>query len=323
MASTILRLVLTYDPTTSTLIGRLYNQDNIPNSEAPDPVGVVATYFIYRNNVLIAEVGDIGDTLFFDIPPPTCGTNYRVVVIFSINGVPQPASTSNITIGPNYIIGGSLLSQRPIGEGLVNVRLARLPGVTPTNIVWANNYELFNPVNPFSVFATNNGIYEVAFQSVETGYAYYSAIEVTNSLPAMYLKIVGNDGNIYGTFGTPTNVSDLFFVPVNGTAPYRYRIYVNGQQVSNNSFLPLAGLSAGDLIYVYVTDCCGIVLEADTFILPCGLLSSNIRVKTNKSNKSIKSNNFNSNFILLPYPRPTKGRPRRLPKPPQPKNRRR
>ena len=348
-----LHVVLSYEPFTSTLVAELYDQNNQPNSESPNPFIILATYRFYSNNELINEIVN-GDRVEFAIPRPECATEYRVIVTFIIDDIIQSGSTASIVVGGDFIYG-EFIRQKTIPGGVL-LELVPPPGlVAPINIIWAHNYQIFSPLAD-TFIAPGNGIYEVAFQNFFTGLSYYSAIEVTQSSPEMYIKIVGNDGNIYGTFGTPQSVDNLLFLTVGAQEPITYKLYVNGTQISDNPFLSLSLLEAGDLIYFYATDCCGIVLTADTFILPCGTPPSfpvpqrnaisfktreknsftdfhigrhaNRGIINDDANNRIINNDTNNNrikhipttIIPAPFPRPDKSkRPLPLPLPPKPR----
>jgi hypothetical protein len=137
------------------------------------------------------------------------------------------------------------------------------------DILWYYNYEPFTPVDPSMFVAVYNGIYEVEFYDPFTTIKYYASTEVTQAQTAYYIKITGDDGNIYGVLGIPQSVSMLTFTTVAQNCPYTYKIYVNGVQVSNAPVLTITNLVADDTIVVVVTDCCGAQLTATTYILPC------------------------------------------------------
>ncbi len=278
-----LHVVLTYDPLISELVAEFYDQNNIPNSALPEPFTIIATYRFFRNGVFIQEIMN-GDRVALAIQRPICSDGYNVFVTYTANSVIQPASSDSIVIGSNFIYG-NFISQSTIPGG-VSLSLSPPVGIVPIGIQWAKNYRYMDPqpVDPLSFIATGNGIYEVMFQSLITGLTYIAATQVTQSSPAMYIKTIGNDGNIYGIFGTPQNISTLLFLPIDANSPYRNRVYVNSTLISDNSFLSLTNLVAGDLINFILTDCCDIVLTATTFILPCGIVPiNNISASDNKS----------------------------------------
>lgn len=322
MSDANLHIVLTYDPFFSVLIASFYTKNNIPNSDLPVPYDINGTYiFIQDDNTSTEIIGN--DPVLLAIPRPTCSTRYNVTVVYTANGVIQPLSTAIIVIGQNYIINNAFISQSINIDNTITLTIVSPTGVTPVNIQWAYNYNLITPLNPLSILASENGIYEIAFQNTLNGFTYYSTTEVINANPAMYLKIFGDDGNLYGTFGAPSNIPTLYFSPIGTTIPVRYKIYVNGILYSNNSFLNLATITTGSLIYIYAIDCYGITLSANTFILPCGVLPVTTLLTADTDDEiitSIKSKNiFKSQNIstLDAIPRPIKGRPSRLPNPPK------
>src|SRR5205085_1153068 len=132
------------------------------------------------------------------------------------------------------------------------------------------------------------------------GYTYYATTEVINVTPSVYIKIIANDGNLYGPFGTPVypngtpvypngtpvypngfeiNLTNLFFIPINAKSPYRYKIYVNNTQISSNQFISLRGLNADDNITVLITDYSGIKIMANTIVLS---LTETQQIRKNK-----------------------------------------
>jgi len=263
-----LHVVLSYDSLLSSLIAEFYNENNIPNSALPIPFTIVATYRFLRNGVLFQEITG-GDRVVLPIPAPKCTDSYTVVVLYTANAIVQPASINSIIIGTTFVYG-TFLTQTTIPGGVV-VNLTLPTGLVASNIEWAYNYKLFNPqpINPNSVVAKGNGIYEVKFVDLVTGLKYYAAVEVTGSTKASYLKIVGNNGSIFGLFGTPRNIFTLYFYPIGARDPIRNKVYVNRILYSDNPFVSLVGLRIGDLIDFVIIDCCDIVLKAKTFILPC------------------------------------------------------
>jgi len=293
-----LHVVLNYEPFTSTLIAELYDSQNQPNSQLPVPFIIVASYRFFRNGEFIQEI-DNGDRVEFLIPRTLCSVEYRVFVSYTANGIEQPLSTASTVIGNNFVYG-AFIFQTSIPGG-IQLHLAPPPLIgIPINITWAKNYQIITPTPPNTFIAPGNGIYEVSFQSIITGLSYYAAIEVTGSSSASYVKTIGNDGNLYGTFGTPRSVENISFFPINVTNPVQNKIFVNGIQYSDNSFLNLTQLNIGDLIYFLTTDCCGITLSANTFILPCGFTPfSKNKSKSKKNNK----------ITPEPYPRPIDNRP--------------
>jgi hypothetical protein len=284
-----LHVVLSYNSFLSQLIAEFYNQNNIANSALPVPFTIVATYRFFRNGIFISEIVN-GDRVVLPITTPICSDGYSVFVTYTANGIVQPASSDSIVIGTNLIYG-SFISQTTIPGG-VSLNLVPPTGIIPTGIQWARNYQLLSPqpINPLHFIAPGNGIYEVRFQSLITGLTYIAAVEVTQSSPATYIKTIGNDGNLYGLFGTPQNVTSLLFFPIDANAPYRSKIYVNGILISDNSFLTTSRLVAGDLINVFITDCCDIVLSATTFILPCGPVPLTSATKADTKSYSVPSN---------------------------------
>ncbi|XWV25890.1 putative orfan [Tupanvirus soda lake] len=319
-----LHVVLFYDHFTSNLIAELRDANNIPNSLLPNPYIINATYRFIKNGQLYQEIIN-GDRVELAISRPTCSDEYRVFVFYTANGVVQPLSLDTIIIGQDFIYGTFIQEQTIPGGEILNL----IPpiGVTPTNILWAYNYEILDPqpVDPLHVVAQGNGIYEVAFQSNATGLSYYSAVEVTESSDSMYVKILGNDGLLYGTFGVPQYITSLQILPVGAQQPYRYKTFVNGIQVSDNPFITLSNFTEGDLIYFYVTDCCDITLIANTFILPCGELPNlpptiPLRITSRAKNITNQHSKHNNAIILKSFPRPNKNRPLRIAKPPKPHN---
>ncbi|XWV24653.1 putative ORFan [Tupanvirus deep ocean] len=319
-----LHVVLFYDLITSTLIAELRNANNVPNYLLPEPFDISATYRFIRNEQLYQEIVN-GDRVELEIPRPSCSDEYRVYALYTANSIVQPLSVDTIVIGQDFIYG-TFIDEQIIPGGVI-LNLVPPVGVTPTNIVWVYNYEILDPqpADPFNVVAQGNGIYEVAFQSNETGLSYYTAIEVIESTPSMYVKILGNDGLLYGTFGVPQNVTSLIIFPVGGQQPYRYKTFVNGVQISDNRFINLINHSEGDLIYFYVTDCCDITLIANTFVLSCGTLPDftptvPLGIQSRKNNIVVQHSKHNTVINLKPYPRPNKQRPIQIAKPPKPRN---
>jgi hypothetical protein len=51
-----------------------------------------------------------------------------------------------------------------------------------------------------------------------------------------------------------------------GNAPFRFRIFVNGNLVTTLTRLPLDNLNPGDIIVVQAIDCCGNILVGQTYI---------------------------------------------------------
>lgn len=310
-----LHVVLNYIPVGSTLNAQLYNNQGIPNSSLVPPYIIVGTYTFFRDGVQIAQSVGV-PTATVTVLPPACGTVFSVTVSYTAAtpggpAIPQTDSEASITVGSDYIYGdGAYITQSSIPGGIM-LTLTPPVGLTPlNNIVWAKNYEILDPSPALSFIAPGNGIYEVAFQSSVTGLSYYGITEVTGSSPAQYVRTIGNDGNLYGTFGTPLSVDLLTFIPVGGNAPYRSRVYLNGVQYSDNNFINLQNLAAEDLIYYYSVDNCGIILSANTFLLPCGLLVPLIAKTTTPTVVQT---------AVEQYPRPTKdNRPPELPAPPAP-----
>jgi hypothetical protein len=120
-----------------------------------------------------------------------------------------------------------------------------------------------------------NGIYEVEFYDSNgndgNGLTYYSAVEVTEARYASYIKLVGDDMQIYGILGTPTTVSTLTIVVVAPNCPFIYKVYVNNVlRISSILTINLVNLNLvpGDTIVVLVTNCCDVTLSATTYILP-------------------------------------------------------
>jgi hypothetical protein len=280
----VYHLQLTYDQNNSTLFAQIVDANGNPSLNITS-----ATYTLFKNGQNIGTF--IGTpSLTFNIPIPTSATTYRVYVAFTITADPSSYTTdASIIIDQSFALSSSQIIQNVNGDGTVTLTL--LAPLGATNIQWAYNYELFTPSDPLSFTVSQNGIYEASYISGPNLFSFYSITEVVDASPAIYIRTVGNDGNLYGTFGTPQNVDTLTFVPVNGTSPFRYKIYVNGKLYSDASFINLSGLDPLTLIYVYVTDCCGIVISANTYILP-------------------------SSPIIIP--RPITGRPAALPAPPTP-----
>lgn len=258
-----LHVVLIFDPTTNNLIAEIYD-GTTPNFLLPVPFVINGLYRFFRNGVLINQVVG-GDVVSSIIPPPVGTESFLVTVNYTANGIGQPVSTSTLVVGPNYIYG-DFLTQTTIPGGVVLTVTAPL-GVTPTNIQWAHNYQIFVPTNPLTTIANGNGVYEIRFTGLENGHTYISAVNVTGSQPAKYLLTIGSDGNLYGTFGTPRNVTLLAFIPENLVPPLLYHIYVNGIQYSDNSSIVITRLDPGTVIDVVVTDCCGTIVTANTTIL--------------------------------------------------------
>lgn len=271
-----LHVVLSYFPATTTLVAELYNQENVPNASLPVPFVIVGTYRFYANDLLIAEING-ADAVELVITPPLCSSNYRVDATYTANAVLQPLSTALITVGSDYIFGKYLRSTTiPGGEQLL---LAVPTGVTPSNIVWSGNYQILTPqpIVPTALIALGNGIYEVSFRDTVSGYLYYSTIEATMSSEASYLRLVGSDGEIYGSNGTPQTAGRLTIVPVDAQAPYRYRNYVNGVLYNDFSSINLANLTPNDRLDLFVVDCCGITLSANTFVVGCSVITPLVR----------------------------------------------
>lgn len=307
MTDANLHVYATYDPISSTLTAALYNTNNIPN---PFPASVIVDYNVSRNggpsNDFLGSLLPGNPALIPVEPPIACTDFFNIFATYTFNGIPQPPSFLHIVVGLDFVIGNNFLVQTPNLDGTVTLTVVPPIGITPINVTWAYNYDLFTPFNPLTVIATKNGIYEVAFQGLEDGLTYYSAIEVTTTSPTMYVKILGSDGNIYGIFGTPRTVTNLFFVPVDANAPFRYKVYVNNLLFSNNPFISLQSLSPGDLITIIIIDCCNIRLIGHTFLLSCGLPIPPRIGKENNQIQAITNNIFDKVKRLTNPPKPKK-----------------
>ena len=166
-----------------------------------------------------------------------------------------------------YIYSSQYLVQTPlIGTTTSNITLIPPDGITITNITWAHNYKIVKPLDTSNVIAQTNGIYEVSFQCLENDYICHSIIEITNTKPNPYIKLLGLDGNIYGTFGTDKMASGLFILPIGVTAPYSYQIFVNNEYISDNPFITISYFKTNNIFEFIVSDCNGFILTADTSI---------------------------------------------------------
>lgn len=261
--SSNLHVVLIYDPVVNNLIAEIYDGD-IPNFQLPVPYVINGTYKFYRNGDLINQIIG-GDVISFVIPAPIETESYWVTVDYTANGIPQPLSISSLVIGPNYIYG-NFLTKTVIPGGTILTVTAPL-GITPVNIEWARNYKKFIPSDILNTPANGNGVYEISFTGLQNGYTYISAVQVTTSQPSKYILMIGSDGNLYGSFGIPSTVESVHFTTIDPDTPFLYHVYVNNVQYSDNNSLRIAQLNPGDNITILVTDCCGIVIEATTFIL--------------------------------------------------------
>jgi len=248
-------------------------------------------YTFYTNNVEAPEFGPIipqPNLQYTVILPPNQvnGTLWNALVACrdSITQDVITTTTGSITIGRGFAQSNSFIIQTLNLDGTVTLTLVPLPGTLTQNIFWAYNYELLKPSNPLQFTVNKNGIYEVSFLSGSELFAYYGITEVTQADPTVYIKIISDDNNLYGTFGTPISVNTLRFEAV-GTCASSYKIFVGGKYYSNSPTLNLANIPPLTLIYAYITDTCGIVLSANTYILPPG---------------------------PLPVPRPITGRPKPL-----------
>jgi hypothetical protein len=271
-----LHVVLSYFPGTTTLVAELYNQENIPNSALPIPFVVVGTYRFYANDVLIAEINGT-DRVELVITAPLCSSNYRVDAIYTADAIIQPLTTALITVGSDYIFGRYIRSATiPGGEQLF---LAPPVGVVPDNIIWSGNYQVLvpQPIDPLTIIAMGNGIYEVSFRDTVSGYLYYSTFEATMSSETSYVRLVGSDGELYGSNGAPQTAGRLNIEPIDAQAPYRYRNYVNGVLYNDFSSINLAILNANDRLDFFVIDCCGVVLTANTFVVGCSIITPIVR----------------------------------------------
>ena len=258
-----LHVILTYNPNNQHLIAEFY-QGAIPNSSLPDPFIINANYTFFRNGVQLVEIIN-GDRVEIDVSSPICNDVYSVVVSYTANGNIFPPVVSSTVVGIDYIFNNDMIIRE--ANSLI---LVPPTGVVPTTIQWAYNYHVFIPSDSLIVDASLNGIYEVKF--VANGTTYIAAIEVNDSgnTNTFYIKILGNDGSIYGTFGTPRIIESLLFIPVFGNQPFRYKVYINNMQVSTNSFLSLVNLTNA-FIYVIITDCCDLTANGNTVLLSCGI----------------------------------------------------
>lgn len=272
MSNANLHVNLFYDPIITSLTAALYTADNIPNFLLPVPFVIVARYVFYQNGVEFAAI-DAGDIVTLTITPPTCVDEYRVVVTYTANGFVQPASVATVIVGLNYINGASFIAKILNPNQTVTLTILSPPNgaITPVDIKWSYNYQPLIPPNPASVIASQNGIYEVSFRALENTFIYFSTVEVTEVIPVSYLKLTGSNGSIYGVSGTPLVAQALFATPVNAAPPFRYKITVNGQTVSNEAYISLENLNPGDILYFFACNCACLRLVANTFILSCSI----------------------------------------------------
>lgn len=282
MSDANLHLVLIYVPIENLLIASFYDQYGNP---VPGSVVIEAAYSVFLNDRLVSEIVGGNNQPIQIGDESQCADEYKVIAIYTVNGILQPATVASIILMQGIIINNGSISQHKNGHDSVNLQLILPISDSVLDITWTYNYESFVPTDPYNFNVHKNGIYEVLFVGASTN-IYLATIEVVDTSPEMYIKIIGNDDNLYGVYGIPPNVKSIIFIPIDARSPYRYKIYVDGVRVSNNNFLSLTNLQPGSEIFVCVTDCCDIVLSADTSILSCGRSFST--QKNYKSRKLLK-----------------------------------
>lgn len=304
--SGVLHLVLTYLSHSHTLVAELYNSDNIPNSKSSNPYLVNASYTLLKNNVFEEIYVDMGDKIEIPVEYLLCGDEYKIFVEYTADGIAYPYSVAKLIIDSSYVFG-SYIVQNIISNKKISLRIVPPFEVTPANIQWAYNYELIKQ-NGEELIVCENGIYEVAFRCSKTCMAYYSILEVTDAQPAMYIRIIGNDDNLYGTMGIPKSILEIKFVPVNFNSALINSIYVGKSFVVNDTKYSLSKMTPSTLIHFYTYSICGIGLVANTFVLPSRTIK-----KTSDGHSPIH-HPFGNSCSHIKYPRPSNGRPLPLPK---------
>lgn len=303
--SDVLHVVLVYIPDKHILVAELYNDDNIPNSKLPNPYLINASYTLLKNNVFEDNFIDMSDRIEIPIHFLSCGDEYKIFVEYTANEIAYPYSVASLIISSDYIFG-SYVSQKKLPNNLVLLNIVPPINVKPIKIQWAYNYELLKQNNE-ELIVHENGIYEVAFRCSKTCLAYYSIIEVVNAQIVSYVRIVGNDNNLYGTFGIPKCILEINFIPVNFNSILLNSIYVGKSFVVNDNKCSLTKTNNDSLIYFYTYNTCGIGLEANTFVLPCKSIK--------KSSREHPTYHPHANPCThLKYHRPISGRPLPLPK---------
>lgn len=264
-------VVITYNPVGNQLNAQFYDAANVPLVAVPP--AFTATYNFFRNGVLFTTVSGVGSATTVAAPTPfVCPSTFSVTATYTVGlGGPVLTSTDSIIVGTTYSFGNYLAQVAIPGGVSITLNVPAGLGVL-TNLRYYRNGVLITPTPTSPFVAQGNGIYEVTFTSPVTGLTYYSTIEVTGSTPASYVRILGSDGNLYGTLGVPLGVASLSFTPVGAILSTRNRIYVNGVQVSDGTTLSLVGLVGGDRIDFVSVDFCGNILATGTTILPCGIL---------------------------------------------------
>lgn len=272
MSIPIFHIVLFYSEFETDLVAQLYTDDNVPNTELPVPSIISGTYYFYNNGILIdtVQLNNTNGVVTLGDISNRCGEIYQVVADYIVDDVVSQQSTDTVIIGDNSIMIESLITSTSNGDGTYTIELTPPVGISPVDIFWVYDYDNILPISDTEFIATQDGIYEVIFSDNNNGSIYYSIHELVGAEPTMYIRLVDSLGNIYGTLGTPPQVGTLNVQVVNNNnAPYLYKIYVNGTQISSNPFIRLTDFELEDIINVSVTDCCGITLTANTYIMPC------------------------------------------------------
>jgi hypothetical protein len=246
------------------------NNFSIDNARAIYNGGEITIYQSGSGTIINTDIlcndanGTINDTIVIVGSLPTSCLIFPPLPTYPI---PPPCSATCIS----YTSSDTYIFNKP--ETIHNDTYLTIAGHTITftpvlldliNISWTYNYKPYaTPPNVSSITAEFNGVYGI--QAIQTGLfftVYWAVIAVTTLKPKFSITV--SDGILLYDNLTivPPTVTTLFYAPIDGVPPFRYKTYINGKLVSGYSSINLDLFPRNSKLFIKATDCCGNIATA-------------------------------------------------------------